>query len=158
MKSAMNAVNFWNGQNNLQYTSKDGKTFSVKFNMIALQDKNPYNKADNNNIANVYEIVKDLGTNANGDKITGSTAGSKFIQVTKDNEFSTTGAHEVGHTLMNANSQAEEHSQSGIMTEYKNVPKRDGTVSEETIKTIVETNGFEQKSKSLWQSFLEIIF
>lgn len=43
------------------------------------------------------------------------------------------------------------------MTAASNDPNRSESVSQETVNNIVETNGFDQKNKSLWQRILDLL-
>ena len=64
-----------------------------------------------------------------------------------------TGAHEIGHTLMNLSGDLDiEHSSSGVMTKTGDSPNRGKFISQETINNIIESN------QSSWQKikfFLE---
>lgn len=71
----------------------------------------------------------------------------------KDRADGLTGAHEVGHTLIQPNEDFSEHSTSGIMTENAKDPQHGAFVSQETVDEIVESH----QNKNLW-SKIESLF
>lgn len=81
-----------------------------------------------------------------GSKAIGLTRDNRSIEVRSDRSNGLTGAHEIGHTLMNVNTKDGEHSASGIMTKSASDPQHGGYVSQETVNTIIESH----KSSSLW--------
>ena len=155
--SALKAIGFWNSQKDLKYVSKEGKTYSVRFRLDVRKSYDLSNDATNDEVGNSYRVVATIGKNKNGDIVTGRVKDNKNIEVANNYKFSTTGAHEVGHTLMNNGNQDDEHTMDGIMTEASNDPNRSESVSQETVNNIVETNGFDQKNKSLWQRILDLL-
>ena len=158
IKSVTQAVNFWNKQTDLQYTDRRGNTYSVKFNLSVKKIDNPHNGANlGGSYANSYEVVPQLSaeTSTPGAKATGLTkSDNRSIEVRSDRADGLTGAHEVGHTLMNVNTQDGEHSTSGIMTGNANDPQRGEYVSQETVNTMVESHGI--NDNSIWSKIKSV--
>ncbi len=158
LKSVTQAVNFWNKQTDLQYTDRRGNTYSVKFNLSVKKIDNPHNGANlGGSYANSYEVVPQLSaeTSTPGAKATGLTkSDNRSIEVRSDRADGLTGAHEVGHTLMNVNTQDGEHSTSGIMTGNANDPQRGEYVSQETVNTMVESHGI--NDNSIWSKIKSV--
>lgn len=146
--SAQKAIGFWNNQKNLRYKSSQGKEYIVQFKLTVKLSKRPVEEAerDVDLDANSYVVVSSLAPNING-----QTEKHYKIQVTDAKKDTFTGAHEVGHTLMQSDNPDDDHSNSGIMTPYATSPERSETVSQETVDKIVESNGFEQKNQTIWQ-------
>ena len=157
--SVLRATAFWNNQKDLKYTAPDGKVYSVRFELKAYQSNNPKNEILSGTISkNTYGVVRSLGKDANGNLRTGVTINNQHIKVIEARESGTTGAHEVGHSLMDTHNQDYEHTESGIMTPHVNDNNRSKRVTQETVNTIVESNGFNSKNQSLWsriKSFFE---
>lgn len=84
---------------------------------------------------------------------TGLTNENYKIEVRLDRADGLTGAHEVGHTLIQPNEDFSEHSTSGIMTENAKDPQHGAFVSQETVNEIVESH----QNKNLW-SKIESLF
>ena len=157
IKSATQAVNFWNKQNSLQYTDKGGNTYSVKFNLSVKKSDNLHNSVNLGGAdANSYEVVSQLSaeTSTPNARATGLTKGNRSIEVRSDRADGLTGAHEVGHTLMNVNTKDGEHSTSGIMAGNANDPQRGGYVSQETVNTMVESHGI--NDNSIWSKIKSV--
>ncbi len=150
LSSANKAVQFWNNQKG-QYVSANGKVFSVSFNLSVIPSDNPRKDAalSSNDYSNSYEVVSDLGTKTIGSTtytITGQTRDNYQIEVRDSHKNELTGAHEVGHSLMNLSGTPDvEHSPSGVMTKTGDSPSRGKFVSQETINNIINSN------QSLWQ-------
>ncbi len=120
VKSAQQAIDFWNNQKDMQYTDMRGNNYSVMFDLSLKVVENPLTEAS----------------------LTG-----------KDRADGLTGAHEVGHTLIQPNEDFSEHSTSGIMTENAKDPQHGAFVSQETVDEIVESH----QNKNLW-SKIESLF
>lgn len=150
LASASKAVQFWNNQKG-QYVNANGKAFSVSFNLTVIPSDNPRKDAalSSNDYSNSYEVVSDLGTKTIGSTtytITGQTRDNYQIEVRDSHKNELTGAHEVGHSLMNLSGTPDvEHSPSGVMTKTGDSPSRGKFVSQETINNIINSN------QSLWQ-------
>ena len=146
---AQKAANFWNNQKGLTYTAKDGTNYSVQFALNVYSSKNP--EKDTGTDDNTFKIVSMLGTNTEGYKKTGVTEANYKISVVDAYKEETTAAHEVGHTLMNVQGgQESEHTTTGVMTKSISDKGRSASVSQETVNSIVESNGFKQ-NPTLWQ-------
>jgi RHS repeat-associated protein len=146
---AQKAANFWNNQKGLTYTAKDGTNYSVQFALNVYSSKNPEKDAGTDD--NTFKIVSMLGTNTEGYKKTGVTEANYKISVVDAYKEETTAAHEVGHTLMNVQGgQESEHTTTGVMTKSISDKGRSASVSQETVNSIVESNGFKQ-NPTLWQ-------
>ena len=146
---AQKAANFWNNQKGLTYTAKDGTNYSVQFALNVYSSKNPEKDAGTDD--NTFKIVSMLGTNIEGYKKTGVTEANYKISVVDAYKEETTAAHEVGHTLMNVQGGKEsEHTPAGVMTKSISDKGRSASVSQETVNSIVESNGFKQ-NPTLWQ-------
>ena len=157
MTSAIQAVQFWNNQKG-QYVSHKGYSYSVSFNLTVIPSDNPRKDAamSLNNNSNSYEVVPNLGTKTIGSTvytINGHTKDNYQIEVVDSHKNELTGAHEIGHTLMNLSGDLDiEHSSSGVMTKTGDSPNRGKFISQETINNIIESN------QSSWQKikfFLE---
>jgi RHS repeat-associated protein len=149
---AQKAANFWNNQKGLTYTAKDGTNYSVQFALDVYSTNNPTESAKFD--GNTFEIVKSLGCDEKGNLITGQVPSKTncHISVIDSRKETLTGAHEMGHTLMNLQGGKDaEHSTTGVMTKYGNTEGRTASVSQETVNKIVESNGFNQKTQTLWQ-------
>ena len=149
---AQKAANFWNNQKGLTYTAKDGTNYSVQFALDVYSANNPTESAKFD--GNTFEIVKSLGCDEKGNLITGQVPSKTncHISVIDSRKETLTGAHEMGHTLMNLQGGKDaEHSTTGVMTKYGNTEGRTASVSQETVNKIVESNGFNQKTQTLWQ-------
>lgn len=150
---AQKAVNFWNNQKGLSYTAKDGTNYSVQFALKVYSSANPNIDASFAEDGNTFKIVKTLGHNEDGHLITGHVPvlTNRDISVIDSHKETLTGAHEVGHTLMNIPKKDAEHSVTGVMTKT-NIPNvRSASVSQETVNSIIESNGFNQKDQTVWQ-------
>ena len=146
---AQKAANFWNNQKGLTYTAKDGTNYSVQFALNVYSSKNPEKDAGTDD--NTFKTVSMLGTNIEGYKKTGVTEANYKISVVDAYKEETTAAHEVGHTLMNVQGGKEsEHTTTGVMTKSISDKGRSASVSQETVNSIVESNGFKQ-NPTLWQ-------
>lgn len=155
---AIKAIRFWNDLKGLTYTDKSGHTYSVQFNLkVFISSGIPNNDAvhSSDNCSNSFEIVPFIRSTEEGNIVTGETISNYRILVMDSHKDGLTGAHEVGHTLMNISAQFDnEHSKSGVMTKYGNVSSREACVTQETINKIVESNGFYKLNKSSWQKFI----
>ena len=152
---AQKATNFWNNQKGLTYTAKDGTNYSVQFALNVYSSKNPKESAAFREDGNTFEVVKSLGYDENGNLITGHVPSSSNcnISVIDSHKETLTGAHEVGHTLMNVPIKDAEHSATGVMTKTNDRSVRSASVSQETVNSIVESNGFKQ-NPTLWQKII----
>ena len=161
MKSLQQAVSFWNNQKDLQYVDRNGAIYGVRFNLTALQtNNNPINDVALNadNSSNSYELVSDIDikTDIPNAIVTGLTTNNNNIKVLENNANGLTGAHEIGHTLMNTDNQEYEHAMHGIMTSSGTDSQRGKFVSQETVDAIVNSHN-NQNSKSLWQRIISFI-
>ena len=157
LKSVTQAVNFWNKQNSLQYTDKRGNTYSIKFNLSVKKTDNMHNSVNLGGVyANSYEVVSQLSTETStpNARATGLTKNNRSIEVRSDRADGLTGAHEIGHTLMNVNTKDGEHSTSGIMTGNANDSQRGEYVSQETVNTMVESHGI--NNNSIWSKIKSV--
>ena len=157
MESVTRAVSFWNKQTDLQYTDKRGNTYSVKFNLSVKKSENLHNSVNlGGTDANSYEVVPQLSaeTSTPNARATGLTKDNRSIEVRSDRADGLTGAHEVGHTLMNINTKDGEHSTNGIMTGNASDPQRGEYVSQETVNTMVESHGI--NDNSIWSKIKSV--
>ena len=159
LNSVTKAVQFWNNQQNLTYIDKDGITYFVRFDLrVKLSSDRPEHDAvlSSNDYSNSYEVVPELGKDINGNEISGQTFRNYRIRVKKSYKETLTGAHEVGHSLMNClNGNASEHDSEGVMKQGRKNDK-DGYVTQDIVNNIVESNGFEQKNQSLWEKIISL--
>ena len=98
-QSAYQAICFWNKRQDV-YTSPSGKQYSVNYDLqvIPIDNTSKFEKS-----SNTYALVDKFSLS----RTTGTTEEKRKIQVLRSysetrpnsNELSTTGAHEVGHTL-----------------------------------------------------------
>lgn len=146
---AMKAADFWNNQKGQTYTANDGKVYSVQYALSVYSSKNPEKDAGTDD--NSFKVVNTLGTNVEGNKKTGETIANYKISVADAYKEESTGAHEIGHTLMNVpKGEGSEHAATGVMTKSISDDGRSWSVSQETVNNIVESNGFNQ-NPTLWQ-------
>ena len=120
--------------------------------MNVYSSKNPKESAAFKEDGNTFEVVKSLGYDENGNLITGHvpSLSNCNISVIDSHKETLTSAHEVGHTLMNVPIKDAEHSATGVMTKTNDRSVRSASVSQETVNSIVESNGFKQ-NPTLWQ-------
>jgi hypothetical protein len=97
---------------------------------------------------NTYQVVSKLSKESSTPQAvtTGFTDENYRIEVRSDRADGLTGAHEIGHTLIQPNENCTEHSASGIMTKNARDPQRGAFVSQETVNQIVESH----QNKNLW--------
>ena len=156
VKSAQQAIDFWNNQKDLQYTDMRGNNYSVMFDLSLKVVENPLTEASlTGKNTNSYQVLPRLSkVSPNPQAITtGLTNENYKIEVRLDRADGLTGAHEVGHTLIQPNEDFSEHSTSGIMTENAKEPQHGAFVSQETVNEIVESH----QNKNLW-SKIESLF
>ena len=154
--SAQQAIDFWNNQKDLQYTDMRGNNYSVMFDLSLKVVENPLTEASlTGKNTNSYQVLPRLSkVSPNPQAITtGLTNENYKIEVRLDRADGLTGAHEVGHTLIQPNEDFSEHSTSGIMTENAKDPQHGAFVSQETVNEIVESH----QNKNLW-SKIESLF
>ena len=140
-KSANQAVSFWNSRTGDTYTDESGKTYQIKYELIVV-DKgiNMDQKGDAKKYSNqnTYEVNDKLVKSPNA---AGQTEDGKHMSVRTSyaidkpgtKEKSTTGAHEIGHTL------GIEHKETGIMSEAQD-ENRTTDVSQENINEMIKSN------------------
>ena len=157
MQSLQQAVSFWNNQKGLQYIDNKGSLYSVRFDLTALRSNNPQNDVALNadDISNSYKLVSSINvkTYISNAIVTGLTINNNQVQVLEKNANNLTGAHEIGHTLMNTSNQKYEHTTQGIMTTSGTDSQRGEFVSQETVNTIINSHN-NQSNKSLWQKIV----
>ena len=138
--SAKSSADLWNKQKGKKYTSKEGKTYDVKFEITIRTSEKPRKDADNDNIGNSYEISQMKGekTSVNGrtDMKTRS-----HIEVRPEKAEETTGAHEIGHIL------GLDHYDEGIMTPHPSDPGRTDEVTQENVDDIIESDEKRQEEE-----------
>ena len=83
--------------------------------------------------------------------ITGTTENDKTCKVLYSYAETSTGAHEIGHTLMKMENVEQEHSETGIMTKEHSDPNRNQPINQSTINSIVESN---IKNQTLWDKIV----
>ena len=142
--TAFNA--FWGGLKILNestdytYTDEAGKTWKVKFKLIAKNSTNPENSAKYDKEGNSFTIVD--GKLYVGDEEAEGTASRENIKVIKKASALTV-AQEMVHVLGERG-----HSESGLMVKYVNHPKRSDKLLQENINAIIRTNmGIEEMVK-----------
>lgn len=156
VKSAQQAIDFWNNQKDLQYTDMRGNNYSVMFDLSLKVVENPLTEASlTGKNTNSYQVLPRLSkVSPNPQAITtGLTNENYKIEVRLDRADGLSGAHEVGHTLIQPNEDFSEHTTSGIMTENAKNPQHGAFVSQETVNEIVESH----QNKNLW-SKIESLF
>ena len=140
-KSANQAVSFWNSRTGDTYTDESGKTYQIKYELIVvdkginMEQKGDAKKYSNQN---TYEVNDKLVKSPNA---AGQTEDGKHMSVRTSyaidkpgtKEKSTTGAHEIGHTL------GIEHKETGIMSEAQD-ENRTTDVSQENINEMIKSN------------------
>lgn len=144
MASVQQAANNWNSQSGANtYTVGKGDkavTYAVNFEITIVEVKPGEGVSEmaalNTALAegpagesNVYKVVDDSKLNANTN---GTTIGGNFIQVKDSQKNSTTGPHEMGHSLGLV------HNSSGIMTAAASDPKRSSTPNNHDIKDMIK--------------------
>ena len=157
--SAKKAANFWNNKKGFKYTSKKGKEYDVKFDIIVVktnkEGEDLRNEANSENSGNSYEITNDLGKTKKkpGRKAVGTTdeRTRSHIKVLPEREDADTGAHEVGHIL------GLDHSEEGIMTETSNDPHRSDEVSQDEVDQIIEADQERHPTRTRVESFIESV-
>ena len=144
MASAQQAAKNWNSQSGINtYTVGKGDkavAYTVNFD-IAVVEVKPDNATQemaalNSALAsgpasesNVYKVVDDSKLDANTN---GTTSGGNYIQVKDSQKNSTTGTHEMGHSLGLV------HNNSGVMTAASSDPKRSATPNKNDVKDIIK--------------------
>lgn len=132
--SAKNAADFWNKQKDKTYTSKDGITYKVEFQIEVELANNPEKSASKDEIGNSYEIGEVPDKNKRKDvQQNGITYGNKYSIIIPEKADGQTGAHEIGHQL------SAEHDSSGIMTVDANNSNRSDEVTQNNIDCIIES-------------------
>lgn len=137
IESAEQAISFWNNRRGDTYTTEDGNVYSIVYRLRT----NKTSKIGNFH-SNKYELVDKID---NTDKsvdylVTGRMNDDSNIIIRKDYSLtvpkskkkSTTGAHEIGHTL------GMHHSEKGIMSECQDSNRTD-EVLEENIRDMMQS-------------------
>ena len=139
-KSAKQAVAFWNKRKGDTYTDESGKTYQIKYELIVADKGVNMEKQSDKKYSdkNTYNVNDKLVKSPNA---TGQTNNGKHVSVRKSysinkpgsKEASTTGAHEIGHTL------GMDHKESGIMSKSQD-ENRTPAVPQENINEMVESD------------------
>ncbi len=134
-ESARNAVSFWNNLNG-QFTM-DGLPVNFDFNVSVVSSADIpegissisfINAKVNATVSGNSYIIKDIGnTNING-----QTGSGRLVTVAEGRATSSTGAHEIGHSV------GLQHSNAVLMTPASSDPSRSNKVSKGEIKTIIQ--------------------
>lgn len=156
-KSAQKAADFWNNQKGKKYTSKKGKQYDVKFEIIVKEvkdDDKPAHEAglDNSETGNSYIVQKiDQKSPIKGFRINGETKKEQHITVSPDRAETATGAHEVGHILSLGDTDE------GIMTWSASAPGSSDEVTQDNIDQIIESDQKRHPISTIIESIKERI-
>jgi RHS repeat-associated protein len=142
--SAQQAAKNWNSQSGINtYTVGKGDkavTYTVNFDISVVEVKPDAATSEmaalNSALAtgptgesNVYKVVEDSKLDANTN---GTTSSGNYIQVKDSQKNSTTGTHEMGHSLGLV------HNTSGVMTAASSDPKRNSTPNKNDLKDMIK--------------------
>lgn len=149
--SAKQAIKFWNKRLGDTYTNESGKIYKIRYILTVanvgadMSKKDPKEKYIDNNVYNVNDELVKKSTSA------GQTNNRKHIFVRKSYSMtkpgtkkeSTTGAHEIGHTLGMTDKET------GIMSKAQD-GNRTSDVTQEDIKEMMESANGENDKFSSW--------
>jgi RHS repeat-associated protein len=135
--SAKIALDFWNNQSG-KFTFTIGKgddavKYVVNFDLTAIEVSDPLATFNNDSTgeANVFAIAQDDDTRF-GAEVTGVTFGGNKVLIKESYKDSSTGAHEVGHTLGIG------HSMRGIMTGGGNDQNRGRFITRNNVQEMLD--------------------
>ena len=143
-ESASRAVAFWNNRQDI-YIAPSGKKYTVSYNLtvdyIKPKEFNPYIVKKDKDAYNTYMVVDSF----NSSRSAGRTENKENIQILESYSKnrpgsdipSTTGAHEIGHTL------GMKHSEKGIMSESQNELRTDD-VTQDNLQQMMMWEGAQE--------------
>ena len=159
IKSLTQAIKFYNSRTNDKYTYS-GQEYSIIYNLSYVKVSNStLNKEVKDLLTspyqNIYKIVDKIDNNTGKlGVISGRAVGHKVIEIyEKYKDNSTTGAHEIGHTLHLVPTGM--HSKTGLMTPY-NDASRTAELTQENINNMIESAklDFWERVKNFVYNFL----
>ena len=149
-KSAQKAVSFWN--NRTDTYSENGKTYRIKYQLTV----SLFGSASSLGAENTYKVVN---VNELSEQQSGQTTKKKDIMVrcdyaekTPEGKESTTGAHEIGHTLGMSHDDTTE----GIMSKSQD-EKRNNSVAKENIEQMMKSKEGIPKKPNLFERLFNIL-
>ncbi len=139
MTSAKQAVSFWNSRTGDTYTDESGKVYNIKYELSLLElgttrlKEKSENKTSNTYIVNDEGLISENTAGQTDEKFNITIRKSYSITKPGTKERSTTGAHEIGHSL------GMDHKETGIMTKAQD-ENRTSDVPQENINEMVQSN------------------
>ena len=133
-KSAIQAITFWNNRKDDYFISEDGKKYQIFYRLSIIEGRTP-GKFDNFYYVNDEQVPQyATGITKYKMKVYVKEAYSLFLPNT--DKISTTGAHEIGHTL------GMTHTDTGIMSESQN-EYRTNEVKQENLRQMLQSESGE---------------
>ena len=151
-KSASQAVSFWNNRQNDKVVL-NGKEYKIKYDLTVKLDRfgDGAKQADN-----VYSVVPDnnLGKNTAGktDNKSAISVKQSMSETNAKGENSSTGAHEIGHTLGMG------HDETGIMTPSQNDPGRSSDVTKKNLQEMVSSQVGKNSKLNLFERLFNKVY